>query len=155
MGEYMLKGWVLTDIPCKTPNCPVPLMRSPARQHPPVSFCVKCDGEPGLQPPARTSTSHSTASLVTTSSNPTTPTSSVPSIPESPTFLDPSIQEQNMRRRAQSDRASSEIGTRLLQGWAMLAEECPNESCYGVPLVRPPKTGGEDPTKVCLAQPLA
>lgn len=31
----------------------------------------------------------------------------------------------------------------------MLAEECPNEYCYGVPLVRPPKAGGgKDPRKV-------
>lgn len=31
----------------------------------------------------------------------------------------------------------------------MLAEECPNERCFGVPLVRPPKPGGEkDPRKV-------
>jgi len=33
----------------------------------------------------------------------------------------------------------------------MLAEECPNDTCYGVPLVRPPKAGGEkDPTKECV-----
>lgn len=54
-----------------------------------------------------------------------------------------------MHRRAQSDMASSEIGKRMLRGWAMLAEECPNEYCYGVPLVRPPKAGGgKDPRKV-------
>lgn len=33
----------------------------------------------------------------------------------------------------------------------MLADECPNDSCYGVPLVRPPKSGGEkDPRKECV-----
>jgi len=33
----------------------------------------------------------------------------------------------------------------------MLAEECPNESCFGVPLVRPPKAGGgKDPRKECV-----
>ena len=37
----------------------------------------------------------------------------------------------------------------MLKGWAMLADECPNPNCYGVPLVRPPKAGGEkDPRKV-------
>ena len=29
----------------------------------------------------------------------------------------------------------------------MLADECPNERCYGVPLVRPPLVGGRDPRK--------
>jgi hypothetical protein len=30
----------------------------------------------------------------------------------------------------------------------MLAEECPNVRCFGVPLVRPPKAeGGKDPRK--------
>jgi uncharacterized Zn finger protein (UPF0148 family) len=54
-----------------------------------------------------------------------------------------------MRRRQQSDAASIEIGKRLLKGWAMLADECPNGGCYGIPLVRPPKVGNEkDPRKV-------
>lgn len=31
----------------------------------------------------------------------------------------------------------------------MLADECPNTQCYGIPLVRPPKSGAEkDPRKV-------
>ena len=61
--------------------------------------------------------------------------------------------EEIRRRREQSDRASREIGIRLLQGWAMLANECPGPACYGVPLVRPPKAGSDkDPRKVRLAQ---
>jgi hypothetical protein len=43
-------------------------------------------------------------------------------------------------RREQSDRASSEIGKRLLQGWTMLGDECSNEGCYGIPLVGPPRS---------------
>ena len=30
----------------------------------------------------------------------------------------------------------------------MLVEECPNSTCYGIPLMRPPKVGGKDPRKV-------
>jgi len=34
----------------------------------------------------------------------------------------------------------------------MLADECPNSQCYGVPLVRPPLSGGgKDPRKECVA----
>jgi len=33
----------------------------------------------------------------------------------------------------------------------MLGDECPNDSCYGVPLVRSPKSNGEkDPKKECV-----
>ena len=46
MGEYMLKGWVLTDKTCSTVNCPVPLMRSPNGQTPVVHFCTRCHGGP-------------------------------------------------------------------------------------------------------------
>ena len=60
------------------------------------------------------------------------------------------VTEDILQRRAQSDHASTEIGRRLLQGWAMLADECPNPACYGVPLVRPPKRlgGSNNPNKV-------
>ncbi|KAJ2838868.1 hypothetical protein FBU31_000818 [Coemansia sp. 'formosensis'] len=40
------------------------------------------------------------------------------------------------RRREQSDLASQLIAKRLLQGWAMIDQACPNESCYSVPLVQ-------------------
>jgi len=33
----------------------------------------------------------------------------------------------------------------------MLADECPNSQCFGIPLVRPPKVGGDqDPRKKCV-----
>jgi len=41
-----------------------------------------------------------------------------------------------LARRAQSDRASREIANLLLQGWSLLADECP--SCH-TPLVRRPR----------------
>ena len=46
LGEYMLKGWVLTDEICPNKNCPVPLMRSPKNQVPQIFFCANCDGGP-------------------------------------------------------------------------------------------------------------
>ena len=88
----------------------------------------------------------SSSSYATRSSTPPTEVSSTLS---SPTFP-PADTEELLRRRQQSDAASAEIGRRLLKGWAMLADECPNVRCYGVPLVRPPKAGGgQDPRKVC------
>ena len=93
-------------------------------------------------PPSTASTSSELISRIST------PPTEVSSTLSSPTFAPPPDPQETMRRRAQSDLASAEIGKRMLQGWAMLAEECPNNSCYGVPLVRPPKPGGKDPRKV-------
>ncbi|KAG0254908.1 hypothetical protein BGZ95_005909 [Linnemannia exigua] len=39
-------------------------------------------------------------------------------------------------KREQSERASRLIGQKMLQGWAMLQDPCPNLSCHGVPLLR-------------------
>jgi len=84
-------------------------------------------------------------------SRPSTPPTEISSSLSSPTFAPPIETEDVMRRRQQSDLASSEIGKRLLKGWAMLGEECPNVRCFGIPLVRPPKVGGgKDPRMECV-----
>ncbi|KAF9569024.1 hypothetical protein CPC08DRAFT_732312 [Agrocybe pediades] len=149
LGDYMLKGWVLTDQSCPTPGCTVPLVRSPRGRTPVTTICVKCgeNASKAVDNPtssnASTSESHVSRSL--------TPPTGVSEIPDSPVFAPIEESEKSRRRREQSDRASEEIGKKLLQGWAMLGDECPNESCYGVPLVRRPKAGGEkDPRKECV-----
>ena len=97
--------------------------------------------------PASTSLSNSSSESYT--SRTSTPPTDISEAQSSPTFVTPPETAETRRRREQSDRASSEIGKKLLKGWAMLGEECPNETCYGIPLVRPPKSGIEkDPTKV-------
>jgi len=63
-------------------------------------------------------------------------------------FVLPPPTEEMLARRAQSDYASAEIGKKLLQGWAMLADECPRSDCYGVPLIRAP--GSNLLTKKCV-----
>lgn len=52
-----------------------------------------------------------------------------------PTARTPSFAE----RDAQSARASGLIGNMLLRGFALLAESCPNSTCYGIPLVGHPR----------------
>lgn len=87
---------------------------------------------------------------VSSSSRPSrasTPPTEFSSTLSSPTFAPPVETAESIRRRQQSDTASAEIGKRLLKGWAMLAEECPNSRCFGVPLVRPPKAGGGKDSK--------
>ncbi|KAB5594748.1 hypothetical protein CTheo_1895 [Ceratobasidium theobromae] len=97
------------------------------------------------------SSSSSTADGKPYSRNSTPATDVTP--PGSPDFVLPAPSEETLRRRAQSDRASSEIGNRMLKGWAMLSDECPNDDCWAIPLVRPPRArpGAEpDPRKECV-----
>ncbi|KAH9943043.1 uncharacterized protein BXZ73DRAFT_87478 [Epithele typhae] len=171
LGEYMLKGWVLTDKICS--QCSrVPLMRSPATSATQIHFCVNCDAAPessgstSVVPPAArnpppTSTqrgkvpvptySPSSKSYSSAVSRASTPPTEVSNAPSSPPLMPVMDTAELLRRRRQSDLASAEIGKRMLKGWAMLADECPNSDCYGIPLVRPPKSGASlDPRKECV-----
>ncbi len=90
---------------------------------------------------SRASTQHSR------SSTPPTPLSNGPA---SETFTIPPPSEETIRRREQSDLAARLIAQKMLQGYAMLGDECPSPECIGVPLVRPPKRGGgKSSAKVC------
>ncbi|KAF8529067.1 hypothetical protein BU17DRAFT_73275 [Hysterangium stoloniferum] len=145
LGEYMLKGYILTDDGC--PKCSIPMLRPPSTssKFPQHLFCSQCPDE--VPHGAYPTSSGSTAELSCVSTAPTEISSSL----SSPTFAPPPVTQHTLQRRAQSDMASAEIGKRMLRGWAMLAEECPNESCYGVPLVRPPLPGKDkDPKKECV-----
>jgi hypothetical protein len=144
-------------------------MRSPQGCAPVIQFCANCDRDPSgsrTSPVPSTSEAEDTPTLMrrttrsssisaeslalsSNHSRSSTPATEVSSALSSPTFAPPLETEESRRRRQQSDAASSEIGKRLLKGWAMLADECPNPRCYGIPLVRPPKTGmSKDPRKV-------
>ncbi|KAI0676830.1 hypothetical protein C8Q78DRAFT_48192 [Trametes maxima] len=169
LGEYMLKGWILTDRICS--KCSrVPMMRSPSAAAVSTQFCVNCDPAPGCSNAAGTGSSSpsrppiaprpsslpdvssvSTISYSTRMSGASTPPTDVSSEPESPPLVPIMDTAELLRRRQQSDTASAEIGKRMLRGWAMLADECPNLNCYGIPLVRPPKVQATiDPRKECV-----
>lgn len=126
MADFLSKGWAMMDKACDT--CAVPLMRTPRYQDPRKEICVNCNNA------EQASTTHQsdTYSL----QNISTPATDISSEISQPIF----DTEELIRRRAQSDAASAEIGRRLLQGWIMLADECPRSTCYGIPLVRPPKS---------------
>lgn len=53
----------------------------------------------------------------------------------------PKATEEEVReretKREQSERASRLIGQKMLQGWAMMQDPCPNPSCHGVSCVGP------------------
>ncbi|KAF4602160.1 hypothetical protein EYR40_005364 [Pleurotus pulmonarius] len=134
LGGYMLQGWDLSDFWLQMASITLP-QRS-------VVVLRKLQREANAELPS--SASHASRS--------STPPTEVSIRADSPDFELPPESEASRRRREQSDRASSEIGKRLLKGWAMLAEECPNVDCYGVPLVRPPNSspGIKDPRMECV-----
>jgi len=156
----MLKGWVLTDDSCQKAGCRIPLMRSPSGRTPMIYYCASCDENQisrlgnitATIPPEQAQTQPSpSVSSSSRHSRSTTPLTEFSSTLSSPTFAPPMETAESLWRRQQSDTASSEIAKRLLKGWAMLAEECQNMRCFGVPLVRPPNArGGKDPRKECV-----
>ncbi|KAI0301838.1 hypothetical protein B0F90DRAFT_1715778 [Multifurca ochricompacta] len=157
LGSLLLEGWTLSDRTCPVEGCRgVPLLHSPEKRDSVTWFCPSCEGdgsacEPraSLSDPRQTSSpSLASSTHYSRSSTPATEDSHAPS---SPTFATPVETEESIMRRQQSDFASSEIGNRLLKGWAMLADECPRSTCYGIPLVRPPKASRDkDPRKECV-----
>lgn len=157
IGPYLLKGWTLTDSACPNAGCGAPRLRKPNST---LLVCPACDSDQLSGSPATASTrqdvdgaqsSSTSGATLSSRSRASTPATEA-SRPQSPDlrFVDT---PEMIARREQSDRASAEIGRRLLQGWAMLGEECPNSTCYGVPLMRPPPTSssaGKNPRMECV-----
>ncbi|KAH9050102.1 hypothetical protein EDB84DRAFT_1631236 [Lactarius hengduanensis] len=163
LGKLLLGGWTPSDRTCPVEECGgVPLLRSPEGRGLVTWFCPSCEGDgtgefiffvPNPGPGHSESQQPSSPSLTSSThySRSSTPPTDDAYVPGSPIFAVPAETEDSIRRRQQSDLASAEIGNRLLRGWAMLADECPGRTCYGIPLVRPPKTGHEkSPRKECV-----
>ncbi|CAG8508249.1 2713_t:CDS:2 [Ambispora gerdemannii] len=129
IGKYLLGGWVMTDEACRTTSCNVPLMRSKDGTK---WFCVICDGDPSN---ANRKPSVSQNSLYTMSQN-ISPNTEGDALNQT---------DENQARQQQSKLASHLIGQHLLQGWALIDEICPSNTCYGVPLIR-----ARDRKKYCV-----
>lgn len=125
------------------------MLRSPHGVEPQVHLCVNCPSN-GADISTASSPSLTASSSTSQLSRSSTPPTQFSSAAGSPTFVPPPLSQESIRRREQSDRASAEIASRMLRGYAMLGEECANATCIGLPLVRPPKmAGGEkDPRMV-------
>ncbi|KAI8881734.1 hypothetical protein K501DRAFT_324320 [Backusella circina FSU 941] len=117
LSTYLLQGWVMTDELCKVPGCSYPLMRSKDGS---ISFCTKHDELPNA------------------------PNANIKKPEQKQQQALPVVGDDELRirreRREQSSKASQLIGQKMLQRWALLNEQCPNESCYAVPLIRNPDT---------------
>ncbi|KAI0254257.1 hypothetical protein BJV78DRAFT_1280275 [Lactifluus subvellereus] len=143
LGKLLLEGWA-------EGCCGAPLLRAPEGHDPATWFCPSFRDSAPSQSGPQQPPSPSLASSTHYSRSSTPPTEESHGA-GSPILALPVETEESIRRRRQSDFASAEIGNRLLKGWAMLADECPRSTCYGIPLVRPPNSGRDkDPRKECV-----
>ncbi|WWD02468.1 hypothetical protein V865_000508 [Kwoniella europaea PYCC6329] len=145
LGEYMLKGWTLTDLHCS--SCRVtPLMREPnasaereGRER--TQFCALCDGRPEGR-------------LPTSSSSITQPQNPIASSSNSDNQPREEIQTREEEKQpSQSDEAALSISELLLKGYSLLGDNCPNPACKGIPLVGYPRKsdGSKDPRRMCVS----
>ncbi|WVO22929.1 uncharacterized protein IAS62_004273 [Cryptococcus decagattii] len=142
LGEYMLKGWTLTDLHCSECRA-TPLMREPTaiaerdnRER--IQFCALCDARPEgrvaapiLRPVAEPAPSSATPSQTIKT-------------PESHAYP---------KETASEPDPSESISNLLLKGYSLLGENCPNPSCRGIPLVGYPRRvdGSKDGRKICVS----
>ncbi|KAL1918534.1 uncharacterized protein VTP21DRAFT_3194 [Calcarisporiella thermophila] len=135
IGQYLLKGWILTDVVCSTPNCGVPLMRSFNDKD--KYICVRCSTDsvpPSKSSPANITNDQVSASFVHNNNEEMIGDRELEyEIANEKAKI---IEDEKQARREQSEKATKLIGEKMLQGWALLNDSCINETCYGIPLLR-------------------
>ncbi|TPX70888.1 hypothetical protein SpCBS45565_g01515 [Spizellomyces sp. 'palustris'] len=141
LGTYMLQGWVLTDEPCPVPGCNIPLVRSKDRAR---KLCVLCDDPRHPHPPPTATAKPDSNEERTSVVNGITEEEEeelANILAEDRTTQNNQVGETEDQafariRREQGNKASKLLGQKMLAGWTLLDENCPNNACYGVPLVR-------------------
>ncbi|KAI9102600.1 hypothetical protein DFS34DRAFT_591234 [Phlyctochytrium arcticum] len=138
LGTYMLQGWVLTGDLCPTSGCKLPLVRTKDRSK---YLCVLCDDPkaPELPISAKVATPQPVASKTVPAEKIDENVPSAQEESELQALLDesaPTDAALREERRKQGDQASKLLGQKMLAGWTLLDEICPNKSCYMIPLVR-------------------
>ncbi|KAJ3022905.1 hypothetical protein HKX48_004949 [Thoreauomyces humboldtii] len=159
LGTYMLRGWVMTDITCGNPGCNLPTVRSKDRV---TQMCVLCDDPRKPYPPVNLA---APAPVVIVSDSVVAPTlgqKAKEAAEEDGEDEDEDDDDElealmledlpptahsllTAERRAQGDIASKRIGQKMLQGWTLLDENCPTETCFGIPLMK-----SREKRKVCV-----
>ncbi|KAI8818361.1 uncharacterized protein EV422DRAFT_538294 [Fimicolochytrium jonesii] len=146
MGTYLLQGWVMTDSPCPSSGCNLPVMRTRDRTR---SLCVLCNDPKDPYPPASVDVAP-TAPVVIGQLNAgelSGPAHHFEVTPEEDAELEAFLKTEKdaeisshapttarSERAQRSDRASKLLGEKLLAGWSLLDVVC--DDCGGVPLMR-------------------
>ncbi|KAJ2745394.1 hypothetical protein GGI20_002196 [Coemansia sp. BCRC 34301] len=144
MSKLMLRRWPMLAEQCPESGCNAPLMRDPESGD---AKCVwhdaselfpdemtEAESPSSLPPYDRHIDDEKLGTKNDDQSDSTTLVS--PADRSAKTEGSTEANKAQQRKREQSDLASQLIGKRLLQGWALIDQACPNESCYSVPLVQ-------------------
>ncbi|KAJ2450412.1 hypothetical protein GGF42_004495 [Coemansia sp. RSA 2424] len=147
MSKLMLRRWPMLAEQCHEDGCNAPLMRNPESGD---AKCVWHDASELF--PDEMTAAESPSSLPSYDSHmddeklsiknddsaaTVSPTESKSASEDAIKAQEPTKADmERQRKREQGDLASQLIAKRLLQGWAMIDQACPNESCYSVPLVQ-------------------
>ncbi|BFZ59534.1 hypothetical protein YB2330_000545 [Saitoella coloradoensis] len=131
LGQYLLQGYTMLNA-VHDCGAGVPLMRSREGQ----VLCVRCINIPPKDAEVAADQVNENESESESESESDIDEDTY-KLEQPSTYT--SAQTDAKARQEQSSRASSLIGERLLQGWAMLNSVCSNDACYGVPLLRNPK----------------
>ncbi|GAO45795.1 hypothetical protein SAICODRAFT_29494 [Saitoella complicata NRRL Y-17804] len=124
LGQYLLQGYTMLNT-VHDCGAGVPLMRSRAGE----VICVRCINN---IPSKDAEVAENQVDEIESDIDEDTAA-------DEPEQASTSAPTDSKARQEQSSRASSLIGEKLLQGWAMLNSVCSNDTCYGVPLLRNPK----------------
>ncbi|WVQ99846.1 hypothetical protein IAU59_006989 [Kwoniella sp. CBS 9459] len=154
LGEYMLKGWTLTDLHCSQCRS-TPLMREPnaiaeRENRDRIQFCALCDGRPEGRASASSGprqTSFQTGPTLTTQDAAAEVEASFASSSSSAAGVAEAASLPNP-----ADDAASSISSLLLQGYSLLGDNCPVPTCRGIPLVGYPRKadGSKDGRRMCV-----
>ncbi|WWC90872.1 uncharacterized protein L201_005809 [Kwoniella dendrophila CBS 6074] len=148
LGEYMLKGWTLTDLHCG--KCKVtPLMREPnaiaeRENRDRIQFCALCDGRPEgrIGSSSRNIHNQTQPQLTTTttqSHDPIQDEDEMKSITDDIEIPEKYLNDDDNDIKNESDEITESISELLLKGYSLLNENCPNSLCKGIPLIGYPK----------------
>jgi uncharacterized Zn finger protein (UPF0148 family) len=134
-GALMLKGWKLLAIAC--PICSTTLLSKDKHMR-----CPGCDMPVVVEAEPAQSAHPPKAPMVPDDIKSTKVIEEVASeeVVEPKTYEE--LRKDFEAKKQRSSQVSARLGEKMLEGWTMLGESCPNAiSCEGTPLMRDPSTG--------------
>ncbi len=136
-GSLMLKGWKLLATSC--PICHTALLSKDNQMRcPGCDMPVVMEGQISSKEEKVNEVEPSTNTLISHSTPVEEEEEVVVDVPTSYEQLRREYEEKNKK----SNQVSSKLGEKMLQGWTMLAESCPDfDQCGGTPLMKEPSTG--------------
>jgi uncharacterized Zn finger protein (UPF0148 family) len=139
-GNLMLKGWKLLSVCC--PLCHAPLLSKDNEMR-----CPGCDLPVRKESGEQSSTANHHNNVSHADPLNSSESEVVDDIVDVPKSYEELRREYDERKK-QSNDVSGKLGEKMLQGWVLLADSCPDMNvCGGVPLMKDPSTG----SMVCLS----